>query len=666
MTEIIYFGDYQMFRKLKELYNVSSNSSNNSEKKLMKRKKKTCLENISFMFKENHFQFPPRLNNNNANYHGSKSQFGTNVLFEKLKVFKNVIGVLTWNGDEFFPSQTLTLFDLNRSDSIVHVLELSEDEMINERIIDFQLGDDFVICQTESTQLYFIGLYSNQSSNSNNRRADIKYYCRPLPCQKMGQIEWVKCGLKTILIKTLSQNFYVADVEKLNSTPNPKPVDHLFKYPDIFDGVIGEDFVGFIGVAPTGSHSIDNNCVHLFLNKEKLLADNHTLLFKENNKHYLSNGWGCVSDAIDNAIYRSFPEETVTIKNIIGNPSVYLIRNVVLNYYIGNNSKLDTYMTCPHRYYLSYLDKEVKGKPTVPIIRGSSLHESLAHFSKLYNLVYQEIEKVEEESGLFLTEANHKAKLAYSHYRPAKGVDLEVDFAKNIGYNKIIASEIVKKIKNDVELNRILQQSNELIDGTNRTENPEFLDFITERAVKTFNRHVVGSAKAESIYVPKDVVQESKEMLRNQIKRELTNILLPPSSLFQSHSAAQHFGMNGNRRPVLIEESFVLTGVGGSSDVDLVVIFDRVDIEKDENDQSKYVVVEYKSSIKPKYLSGFEKQLSIYHYAFQQLFGETISKSNLTCLTTGEVYSFTDDKFDHSATENMILEYATKSMLSIF
>ncbi|EFC43964.1 predicted protein [Naegleria gruberi] len=283
MTEIIYFGDYQMFRKLKELYNVSSNSSNNSEKKLMmKRKKKTCLENISFMFKENHFQFPPRLNNNNTNYHGSKSQ----------------------------------------------------------RIVDFQLGDDFVICQTESTQLYFIGLYSNKGG--------INYLCEQMPCEKIGKTELIKCCSNKILIKSLAGKFYIAEVKKLDQVPIFKPVEAFVNtvvnetvkgvhFGENFNSVLTEksqvfsegrfiitnDRYGYDWIYPAPADLLLPTSVTTI---EKIFGDNHSFMVKDANpnalkKYYLyQQHWKNQNPSLEDWILKYFPEEhSITIEDVIPN-----------------------------------------------------------------------------------------------------------------------------------------------------------------------------------------------------------------------------------------------------------------------------------------------------------------------------------------------------------
>jgi len=313
-----------------------------------------------------------------------------------------------------------------------------------------------------------------------------------------------------------------------------------------------------------------------------------------------------------------------------------------------NNSKIDSFLTCPQRYFLSYHDQSVKSKATIEMLRGKALHESIAHFVNLYNMVYQRFNSHPSESVLIPSE-KHLAEYFPSKKRTEFKDDIDI---KNEFHQKII-SAVVEEMKKSV------------MDDRHQTDINKWASQLTDRAVKTFNRIMVGSAKAEGIYSPPDLLSEAKEIIEAFAQRELTQVLAPPSELFRNgKKSIQEFGMEGHRIPIHVEKQFILKKIGGREDIDMIVIFDRIDLEK-EDSKDKFSIVEFKSKISPKYLEGFKRQLGIYHYAFEQLFGKSVDNSYLTCVQSGKVYPFKDSDFDHMETEYDIIEIADKSKCSL-
>ncbi|KAG2392873.1 hypothetical protein C9374_009450 [Naegleria lovaniensis] len=361
-------------------------------------------------------------------------------------------------------------------------------------------------------------------------------------------------------------------------------------------------------------------------------------------------------------------------------------------------SKMDTYLSCPHRYYLSYKDPNVIAKTTPAMIRGTAIHEALSHVSTLYNLVYQQIDApshpLAQRTHYLNPIGNFSKDYLPDKPRSSNRYEHEENSAFNMKVARTIAQEILKE--RNVE------------DGM-----MSWSGMLVDRAVKTYNKVLVGNCKASGVWVPKPMTESGKQMLQDHVLRELTTILAPPHSMFQKQlsssqdhleyvstmewgniatttSRMEHeytsrevletsfridepntpesFGMEGSRLPLLIEEPFVLKHIGGREDIDMVFIFDRVDLEREKNvgffspfksaPTDKHVLVEYKTRIKPHNVELYRTQLAMYHYAFKELFGIPADKSYLTCIESGTAYEFDDSEFDSMDTEFMIIDCA--------
>lgn len=352
------------------------------------------------------------------------------------------------------------------------------------------------------------------------------------------------------------------------------------------------------------------------------------------------------------------------------------------------------------------------------MIRGSALHDSLAHVAKVYNLVYQQIDAQSHPLGRktpYLTPIGNYSK-EYVPDKPRSNTRYEHE--ENSAFNIKIARTIAHEIKKERNL------EGGMMDWTG---------MLVDRAIKIYNKVLVGSGRASNMWVPKPMAEEGKRILQDHVLRELTTVLAPPSAMFQqnqqlssssswkNHSSSpdchekefndaithenhtttttrsknntthhhennnmkeqytpESFGMEGTRLPLLIEEPFVLKNIGGREDIDMVFIFDRVDLERDKKSvvgnagcaftspfkplpTDKHVLVEYKTKIKPHNVELYRTQLAMYHYAFKELFGIPADKSYLTCIDSGAVYEFDDSEFDSMDTEFMIIDCADNS-----
>ncbi|KAL9645475.1 hypothetical protein ABK040_002671 [Willaertia magna] len=294
-------------------------------------------------------------------------------------------------------------------------------------------------------------------------------------------------------------------------------------------------------------------------------------------------------------------------------------KKIVLN---GGNrlmmsyTKLNTYLTCPQQFKLIYLDQNVESIPTVPMLRGSAYHEALANF------------------------ANHYKKTFFTNNNNSNGIDT-------------------------IEHQAIDWSSN-----------------IMDKAIKTFNFHLISSAKASKVFVERDILNEAKEIIQRHILRELSYVLCPPPNLVplkidpelmseppkvlkaiieeQKTNKENIYLSMGKRFPIHIEKEETLKDIGGKPGIDLVVIFDRIDIEYDGDKEDKNVIVEYKTRVSPAYLHAFKLQLAIYHYAFKKLYGKPADRSYLTDITNGRIYCFDDSLFNPKEVEDLLVETAEK------
>jgi len=67
-------------------------------------------------------------------------------------------------------------------------------------------------------------------------------------------------------------------------------------------------------------------------------------------------------------------------------------------------TSINTYLWCPRKYYLKYI-KGLKEKPSIHLIRGKAVHDSIARFHQTFQEKFDTFEEMKAELLSFFNQA---------------------------------------------------------------------------------------------------------------------------------------------------------------------------------------------------------------------------------------------------------------------